>query len=243
MHFKRNILLIENQKFQFDKIIDFDCLKIYNIYPSESCYIKFIDNVRVWVNNQYKPNYREKAINYLKDFIEQNKIEMIIMDHILGGAYHCFTGIDLAEEINRSKSVENCMPVLFLSKTEHNEKNRMFKYENYKKIYPEDICTKWIHKGYFGDEILSEEYFKKMVIPEILKLFDQLEEKKFWIKFDLVINLQFPQNQDEMQKELFRIKKNIKFCNMSSAFKNLISAIYTSKNIIEIDLKTLKDEK
>jgi len=240
---KRKILLIENQKFQFNTIIDFNCLKYYDLFPLESSYILFIDNVRVWVNNQYKSDYRVKAINFVKDFIKQNQIELIIMDHILGGAYHCLTGIDLADEINKNKNIDNCMPVLFLSKTEQSEKNRMTKYENYKKKYPEDICTKWIHKGYFGDEILSEEYFEKMVIPEIRKLFEGSEETKFWIKFDFVTKLEYPSNQEEKRIELFRIRNNLNYCNLSKNLKDIIENVYSCSDINILNINILKDEK
>jgi len=240
---KRKILLVENQKFQFDKVVDFDCLECFDLFPNKNNYIVFIDNVRVWVNREYLSDYRNKALSYIKDFIINNNIEFIIMDHILGGAYHSLTGIDLAEEINCDKNMDNCMPVLFLSKTEQSEKKRMKKYENYKKKFQEDKCTKWIHKGYFGDEILNEDYFEKIVIPEIHKLFAVSEENKFWIKFDLVKFLYYPENQEEKKSELFRIRDNLNYCNLPNNLKENIESVYSSKDINGLNLKTLKDAK
>lgn len=240
---KRKILLVENQWFQFEEIAKLKCLKSYEIIPSKDDYITLIDNVRVWVNTEYNKEYRDVAIKFVKDFISNSNIELIIMDHILGGAFHCLTGVDLAVEINSNINIDKCMPILFLSKTEQSEKNRMTKYENYKKIYSEDIYTKWIHKGYFGDEILSEEYFEKMVIPEIHKLFASSEENKFWIKFDIVKSLVFPPNQNVKKSELFRIRENLKYCNLPQNLKVNVERVFTTKNINELTLKILEDAK
>ena len=165
-----NLLIIENQQSQFNII--FDLLKNhYNNFPLKDEYIKFIDCVRVWINEEYNLEYRNLAFSYILSIIENssNNISAILMDQILGGADHCLNGIDLAKEIN-IKLVEkklNPIAVLFLSKTESNNKSILHKFIEYKKTYPN---TNWIHKGYFGDEILEEGYFTKNVLPEIENL-------------------------------------------------------------------------
>jgi hypothetical protein len=187
---KRKILIIENQEFQYSELLHhlekLDCLKKYDFYPTKDDYVCFIDNVRVWVNKEYKPNYITDALNYLNKFIVDKKIELILVDHILGGAHHCFTGIRLAEALNETRTTSNTvLPVIFISKTEHTDKTRITDFESYKSKYPN--TSKWVHKGYFGDVILEPEFLKKNVVPEIEKLLkkslatriiEKLNEKK-----------------------------------------------------------------
>jgi hypothetical protein len=161
---KRKILIIENQQSQFDGIVE--CMGDYCFFPEKSGYIAFIDHVRVWVNELYDADYREKAITFIIDIINTKETELILMDHILGGAHHCLTGIDLAREINgrRVKESKTVIPIAFLSKTEHNDENRISAYDKYEKQFN---TSEWIHKGYFGDEILKKKYFNSRVIPQI----------------------------------------------------------------------------
>lgn len=161
---KRKILIIENQELQFDGIIE--CLNDYSFFPEKVNYVNFIDHVRVWVNDLYNEDYRERAITFIINSINSNEIELILMDQILGGAHHCLTGIDLANEINQRRVNESkvIIPIAFLSKTEHNDENRVSAYDEYEKQFN---TSEWIHKGYFGDEILKKDYFNSRVLPQI----------------------------------------------------------------------------
>ena len=166
---KRKILIVENQQRQHKEIVT--CLgEFYEVYPDHHEYICFIDNVRVWVNEGYKPDYRAVALTYLNNFIQEHEhFELILMDHKLGGAHKCKTGIDLAMELNRPRKETNCeLPVIFISKTEHTDENRIERFDAYQSKYPN--TSNWVHKGYFGDEILQPEFLEKNVIPEIESL-------------------------------------------------------------------------
>src|SRR5690554_5855636 len=127
---KQNILIIENQFWQFEKMWEFlSSSENYRPLPrstSQSDFIKFIDHVRVWVNEVYSDDYRERAINFILKEIKNNNIELILMDHILGGANHCLTGIDLAFEINNKRKIEekNIIPIVFLSITSYEDRKR-----------------------------------------------------------------------------------------------------------------------
>ncbi|MCB0536948.1 MAG: hypothetical protein KDE33_05400 [Bacteroidetes bacterium] len=231
---RRKILIIENQELQFDGIIG--CLNDYSFFPEKEDYVKFIDHVRVWVNELYKEDYREKAIEFILNSINTNEIELILMDHILGGAHHCLTGIDLAKEINQRRINESktAIPIAFLSKTEHNDEKRVSAYEEYKKT---SNISEWIHKGYFGDEILKKDYFNSRVILIIEKLLGATEEQRFWIDFDVVLSLQYPNNQITKKTILADMKNTIKYQDMTEEFKNMIRSVSKSREVNEISLE------
>jgi len=233
---KRKILVIENQEFHFDSIIG--NLKDYCVYPEKSNYINFIDHIRVWVNEEYSEKYRYSAIEYILKILnnKENEIELILMDHILGGAHHCLTGIDLAKEINltRLKEGKSVLPIAFLSKTEHNYEKLVTSYEDYKKRFN---FSEWIHKGYFGDELLKEEYFKSYVIPIIDKLLGDTEEERFYSAFDLVLNLNYAPNQEPIKTKLTSIRNEEIYQNMTEKFKIMIREVSSSKIVNDIKLE------
>lgn len=162
------ILVIENQVTQFDTISEHLNTK-YQIFPISDDYLKLIDNVRVWINEQYSPDYRKSAIDYINKFIDSEEICLILMDYKLGGAHSCLKGTDLAKKLNkkRTKNNKSTLPVIFLSKSEHTDKIRVKDFEAYEKKFSN---TLWVHKGYFGEEILEKGYFKKYVLDEIEKM-------------------------------------------------------------------------
>jgi len=156
----------------------------------EKDFISLVTQIRIWVNenNGYNEDYRKKAFKTILKLAQISDI--IIMDHILGGSYSCLTGIDIANYLLEEDIKKT---VLFLSKTEEHDKNILDRYEGnymidgieqkgYKQkfmqkfqIQKNDInnYTKWIHKGYFGDEILKPEYIKKYVIKAIEDLLER----------------------------------------------------------------------
>lgn len=166
---KKRVLIVENQRYQYEVICKE--LKDYDVYPENienmAAYSKFIDNVAVWVNEQYP--IRDKAEKYIIEYVLDFKIDIIIMDHIIGGAHHCLTGVDLAIMINKYMAKnDKIVKVLFLSNVEYGNKERLSKYCDYQKLFPES--SEWVLKGYFGDEILNKEYFEKNIIKVISEL-------------------------------------------------------------------------
>jgi CheY-like chemotaxis protein len=162
------IMVIENQITQFETISEYLNIN-YQAVPLSADYLTLIDNVRVWINEQYSPDYRKSAINYINEFIDSEEICLILMDYKLGGAHSCLKGTDLAKKINKKRKKNNIstLPVIFLSKSEHTDKIRVKDFDAYKKKFSN---TLWVHKGYFGEEILEKTYFKKYVLDEIDKM-------------------------------------------------------------------------
>lgn len=176
------ILIIENQYTQFKKITKRFDSSTFEVYPIDyESYKIFMDQVRVFVNTKYPPEYRDGAIEEIIAYINGEDIDLILMDHILGGAHHCLTGIDLAEKINEERK-DDLLPVLFLSKTELNDEKRVKRYEKYKEDFGESH-NQWVHKGFYGDEILGLNYFKERVLKKVTGLLGEsksdLKKKSF----------------------------------------------------------------
>lgn len=160
---KRKILLIENQKRQFDHIKN--GLSNFEVFPYETEYISIIDLVRIWVNDGYTNfdapvvdndvlKYRDFAIEKLKSYIQEKKIEFIIMDYILGPD-HCKTGIDLATEISQDANLKD-KPILFFSKMEENNKTRLKDWSNLKNSCDKFTDKNWLPKGYSNLDLFFE---------------------------------------------------------------------------------------
>lgn len=232
----RKILIIENQKFQYDLIKK--NLEEYDYFPANGEFILFTDHVRVWINKQYNIGYRDKAWEYIENYIDSKEIELIVMDHILGGAHHCLTGIELATKLNkkRDEKSEEAIPVFFLSKTEHNQESRVKKYEEYAGDFPNTSI--WVHKGFFGDEILDPDYFKERVIPKIEELLGKTEEQRFWDNLTLVQNLSFTKTQDPIKTALDKIEEK-KYQDLSSELIKMINEVATSRTVNDLKLEIL----
>ncbi len=251
---KRNILIVENQQWQFTKIHDeLKKYEDYTLFPNNDDdkkeeYISFIDNVRVWVNENYDFEYRKKALANIEQYIEANAIELIIMDYILGGAHHCLTGIDLADNINAGRGKDNLLPILFLSKTEFTNKEReegnnvrKKGYNEYCKKFPE--TSNWLHKGYFGDEILNPAYLKNNVIPSINKTIGISEYQKVINKMGKLLEKSFGafETTEEHFTSIyeFLISNNTYFFQINNDFKENIMQVELGG---ELDSKIIKKQ-
>lgn len=181
----RKILLVENQQTQFEVVSNlmkrFGFESVPAIGPS---YAIFIERVRVFINPQYDDEYRNNAIDEIVRAVGDWGVELIIMDHILGGAYHCLTGIQLGEEINSRLS--EILPVLFLSKTERSETRRLHDYDAYARKFGR---TEWVHKGFFGEEILSPGIFEDLILERTRRLLGASESELFYAKVDRFLRL------------------------------------------------------
>jgi CheY-like chemotaxis protein len=178
---KKRILILENQWIEFKKIKEglksnsdeFDVV-LPEAEVDDSRNFKILASwIRIWVDNKYpETDYRDIALGNIASLAK--KADLIIMDHILGGSYSCLTGIDLAKKLPSLLGESPVPPILFLSKTEHNDRKRCDEYDEYL-LEPRLPPTDWIHKGHFGDEILQSDYVKKYVVIGIEKL---LSDKK-----------------------------------------------------------------
>ncbi|MEQ1604696.1 MAG: hypothetical protein ABL999_07490 [Pyrinomonadaceae bacterium] len=169
-------MIIENQQSQYESILD-GLKNVFDLLPQTGEYTSFADCVRVWVNEEYPSNRRDKSLKQIERVIEGQGIELILMDHILGGPFPCLKGIDLAKQLNGKRKISNTvLPILFISKTEHSEHSRIAAFEEYQEQFPGS--SNWIFKGYFGDSILKPEFVKKVVRVEIEKLLGESPKNK-----------------------------------------------------------------
>jgi hypothetical protein len=275
------ILIIENQWIEFEKMCEtisksgYDILldndvywnTLKNIIEKEQKFISLATKIRIWVDedNGYDKIYREKAFNSIFEFAK--KADIIIIDHILGGSYSCLTGIDLAENLVEKIGIEQMPPILFVSKTESNEKNLINRYEGeyiiendkkpgYKNFIKNKFImkdneldkqqnkeklkakinahTKWVHKGYFGDEILLPEYIKKYVIEEGIKELSDLSIKQ---KLLGIISDCNTYNRGEIARQLQCIYDK---CELSEYTEKFIFFVlnYTNINYIKDNIIT-----
>ncbi len=241
---KRNILVIENQYVQFCKIYGYLNIAGYKVYPEskEEDFIKFIDNVRVWINEQNKQTLKNKAIKIIKDYINENKIELILMDHILGGPHYCKNGIDLAIELDKDVKIKK-LPIIFLSKTPNEDKERDTGFDVYKEGYKENgtetrkgDLTYWIHKGYIGNRILEEAYFKQKVIKILPDYFVKTKEQENLVIIKETLNFINQLDSDYLneypiykktKKILDKITKDISKFEISGEIIEIIKKITT----------------
>lgn len=237
---EKNILVIENQQCEFDCISSF--LKHeFNLYPSSvTDFVSFINHVHVALNTNYEPEYRRLALKKINDiadgigdpFGNQRPVDLILMDHILGGAHYCHTGIDLANYLNINRQL-NPIPVVFLSRTPQDHKtklegnctdNKSFNlsdssldkmgYEkDYNRKYPNS--SRWVHKGYFGEDSLDDTdldndtkcYFNKYVLTAIKEIIPLAEREALLnIITDILGKYTFSTNENFIKQKLDEIK-------------------------------------
>jgi hypothetical protein len=247
MKSNKNILVIENQYFEFKAIYNF--LKEFNVYPTPVFFKGFINNVHVALNKQYNKEYRQLALNNIDNIVNgvndpfnNNKpVDIMLIDHILGGAHFCHTGIDLANYINSFRK-NNPIPVVFLSRTPQEGKtklegvdtgsnsfdlllstNRLGYEYGYKMMY-KNSCD-WVHKGYFGDDCLDETFFNKYVIQAITNIILLSEKDKLINALShILLHYRFSHNESELENKLRHIKESI--INNSSYSNDFIEYIF-----------------
>jgi hypothetical protein len=250
-----NILLIENQQRQFESIrkcfLEGNGLRSqYKIVPNQNIFIEFIDNVRVWVNKSYDTeddtSYRENAMNYIIKMIDDNSIDIILMDNKLGAGHKSETGIELAEEINKKlkENRKQQLPIVFISNDikDTEEISDKLKELGSKKNREEFPAFEWVHKGYFGDEILNEKYIKEYVIEkginEVLKETEGDELRKIikiWLqKCEKAIDVD---DRKKILKELLESSEPI-----DSSIRDYIIENKGEFNLANISIKRLKGE-
>jgi len=161
---KDRILIIENQESQFKEIRKKLC-QDFTVLPEIDDFVKVADWTRISLITRYdyasqQPGERrKKALQKLVEYIANNEVDVIIIDHVLVGHHSGENGIHLARKL---KDLNIEQPIIFLSRTERNKKSVE---EDLKK---EDITNSiWIEKGYAGQGIGDPWYFKTNVVAKI----------------------------------------------------------------------------
>lgn len=161
---KHKILLIENQIIQYREIRTKLSLD-FHVFPEENDFIEFTDHVRILLTKRYDNAYnspgerRIVAINWVLDYIKDKGIDVILMDHILVGHHSGENGIHLAK-----KFIDNHIniPIIFLSRSHINDQKVQETLNNVDIVDPI-----WVEKGYAGQGIGDDWYFKRNIIGKI----------------------------------------------------------------------------
>lgn len=142
---------------------------IFEIIPDDT-YDNFIDNIRVYLNNNYEDRIRQIALINILSFIDawnaNDKFDFIIIDHKLVGCHNSKSGIHLAELL-KNRDAYN-YKIIFLSRNTTNDKQVTKEFAEVSLATSDYI---WITKGYAGVAILQEDYFRTQVIDKIKLLF------------------------------------------------------------------------
>lgn len=184
------ILLIENQITQFFKIRQQLDEAGFQIYPGkeEEEVKKFLDLVKIFLTRRYgdleEGSRRSNVFSEILRIIKEEKPDIIIIDNLLVGYHNAENGIFLAKELRKFRVA---VPIIFLSRTEQNNIETM---NNLQQITEPWI---WIPKGYAGEGILEENYFKTHVINITPLLLEKHDRPRLYIetvlqKFEMLMN-------------------------------------------------------
>jgi hypothetical protein len=239
---KRKIVIIENQKSQFNDI--YTTLKNeYQIIPNEEDFIGFMDHVRVWINQQYDEDYRDIAIESIKT--KCNDVDLIIMDYSIGGAHHCETGIELASKL---LEINNDLNFLFFSKIAENDRKKNIAFEKLKNSYSHISENNWLNKGYFNFNLFQydiadneNKYLKEVLLSRIKQVIGKRTDDQL---NDLLDNWIKESNSEStyrnINNRLIEIKNK---ANISDEIKkNIISYLKKVNNLNQINIDKLNYE-
>lgn len=180
-----NIVLIENQQSQFDKIVSCFGNTEHKIFPTSDEYVEFIDKIRIALSKRYgqifpdSSSRRSCVLKQIVDYINDKQTDIIIIDHKLVGYHAGQNGIELANYFRKEYNL--LQPIIFLSRTERNDQRIRDKIEEVKD------CI-WVEKGYASQQILDETYFQKYIITEITKLIKSSEFSFYLAKLESIIS-------------------------------------------------------
>ena len=203
------ILLVENQKTQFEKIFRILNAGEIEVRPSLEEYDHFMDWVRIWANPGYNQTYQDQMFARLQALITKEAIRLFILDYKLSGSKDGRTGLGLAESLTKSCQV-NPKHIILLSRLPRNSPELEAEWVLVDQYW-------WIEKGYGGNTVLEENYIEKYIKTKVIELLGagdeiskMLEELKkdptiksagIWDKF-LVLHDASPRGQ--VEEELIR---------------------------------------
>lgn len=166
----KRILIVDNQFVQYELLTNCLLKKGYIISPSDrDNYSTFISAVKVYINETgYPANYREACFDVIKNYCVPEKetpVDLIIMDHKLGGSTVCKTGYDLAIDI--WQKVDKNILVLFLSRTDYSEE---YSFAQRHDLEVSNYHFDWLMKGFLGEETMQKLFIEKVVCEKMEQL-------------------------------------------------------------------------
>ena len=72
-----NILIIENQRYEYEKIFTFLSTTLqYAVFPENGngCFTSFMNYIHIIISTKYENAYRNKAIDYLIEYLDKKSI-------------------------------------------------------------------------------------------------------------------------------------------------------------------------
>ena len=171
---RKKIMIIENQYTQYKKLKTHLANKNYSIVPAgvlinngdnHMGFESFINKYKIFLNPIYggleDKTLRKKMFNEITEEIKNTKPNLLIIDIILVGSHLGKNGIFLAKWL-RDNGIST--PILFLSKLPFNKMEILDELTNALQPY------EWVSKGYYGKNILDEDYIDNQVISRIKAL-------------------------------------------------------------------------
>ena len=145
-------------------------IKIYIYDPEKSENAKENIASEEEEEKQLEKAYREKAWKTIMAFVNQS--DLIIMDYRLGSPLTCLSGLDIALEIWKEKNI----PILILSRDEQSREDIKLKWTEVKK--KNYFRVSWEVKGYWGSQLLPDDFIVSIIIPAIESLSDKWKMEK-----------------------------------------------------------------
>ena len=246
---KKQILVVENQFVhysQLEKGLNSDTQEV--IPKDRDDYLDFISAVKVYLNEPgYSNDYKAKCWDVIKSYIVDSKgdvkIELLIMDNVLGGSTICRTGQELAQDI--WEKINDRIPILFLSRTDYSDEKRFKLEQNHKK---KGYRFEWLMKGFLGYETLEDSFINDTIVKKVDELLTKqwpelpsLYPNQYYIEileylksnsiaaysdsFDLLIqDLKLPptlSEDDALAQEIVSLKKSNRF-----TFDEYLNSLY-----------------
>ncbi|TDO20325.1 hypothetical protein [Pedobacter duraquae] len=156
------VVVVENQFTQFEEI--HQALSDFNIFPENDieAYKKFTNNVRILLNPGYGSFYTKDLLRYIcyqdfKKYIIDNRIQIILLDHILVNSTFAENGINLVIHLRDDSDKRVHLPVVFFSAS-----NRASK--EIEDVMGDYLGLRWHSKVYTEKDKSPEDVFKSLAI-------------------------------------------------------------------------------
>jgi hypothetical protein len=177
------LTVIDNQLADFNYISARLIDGRFDVYPKADDYPNFIGEVRTALNNRYRRDRRDAALEVIYAAVDKHSPAGFVIDFQLVGCHDAETGIYLAS-LFRIRYPQ--IPIFFLSRTPFNAKK-------VKDTVGSVEDTTWLEKGYAGISVSEEDYFTRHILEKIRNKLGENETQRYQARLDFL-----------KKKEMFR---------------------------------------